>query len=540
MSNGSGGDSSEINQSSEQADVEAGSNTAPDVSGWYTRPERFIGHLDRAAAKVKIPWSLRKVIWAVENRLSMYWVRDHYRAQLDETHAKFYTLPAGEKVRWPVFWITEAFTPSTLDSLLNGIERAGWSRSQLRRNSDVSEWIAEMRGHGAGVSGWMHLTTVVPKGARSGFTDAVNSVLPKGIKRVSVHLHQPSPALTLIRAAFVLDETEAMAVDRKLKEKTKPRINRASGKSRRNAIDTHHAKRADLKDLFEDHHAEAQRWLARRVPGVFWNTPPRQPSVVDLLVTQVREPGQGVGEGFADYYLDELDIASGYNAWRATDAQGLYFHTKSGFTLPKYGYLLSGRFADILSDDDFRRMADGRTIDNIVWRLNAYWIDGLASRLVLTDLLRLFEQSQAKTRDLANKIHGRSAVRSSLRLRDQLFGFSLDVIAVTQDIEQLTVDERGYEWEVMEFEQRKRDKTGLVHVTKLLNAMRESQQSASRRIAEQDRQLREVLQTGASLSAAAADIRLQRWAVIVAVLSTVIAVGAVVVSVAIADPKWLP
>ncbi|WP_328991491.1 hypothetical protein OG394_34965 [Kribbella sp. NBC_01245] len=550
--NGSASNAAGVNQSDESCpDPETGSSLTPeipkpsdDVSGWYTAPENFLNRIDRLALKAKIPRLLRRPIWAARHELTLYWLRDRYRARLDESHEQYYSMPSGETIHWPIFWLTEAFTPSTLDALLDGIDKAGWSapRSSIRRSDEVREWIAQMRRRGDTGMAWMNLVTIIPKDGPVGLmSGAVRSSLPEGIKRVVIRLHQPTSALTLLRAGFVLDESESLILDRTLKEKTEPRVSREPGMRRRNTLDTVFAKRGDLKNIVTSHHVEAQKWIARRVPGIFWNVQPGRPSVIDLMLTEVSEPAQGPRRGFDRFYLEELGIGTAYDSWICTDPKGLYLHAGGGLRELAPGYTLSGRYADVFADDAFQYMGDGkRSVDNIVWRLDMSYIDGIASRLAITDLLRLLEHDQAATRDLAKRIHGRGAVRSSLRLRERVFGVSLDIVEIARGLEQLTADRRRYAYDVLEFEQRERDKTGLVHVTNLVNALRKEQREASRRLAEQDRQLREVLHTGASLSAAAADIRLQRWTVVIAMLSILIAVGAVVVSVIIADPSWWP
>ncbi|WP_199434522.1 hypothetical protein [Qaidamihabitans albus] len=125
------------------------------------RPEALLEKIQQAAIRARLPRLLRKPLTAAQMALSLYWQRDYHQVRMHNDHAHYFTLPDGEIVHWPVFWISEVFTPSTLDDLLIGIQKAGWdaSRNSVRRENEVRDWVLAARGR-PDSSAWMDLVTI--------------------------------------------------------------------------------------------------------------------------------------------------------------------------------------------------------------------------------------------------------------------------------------------------------------------------------------------------------------------------------------------
>ncbi len=111
-------------------------------------------------------------------------------------------LPPGEEVHLGGLVLTEAFTPSTISALHDGLARFPEDSPGQRQ-----EWIAALTAGrtAGGIGGWISLGSVRRPGDFG--LGSFDPELPDGVDAAWVHLHFPTPSLTLVVATFTLTDS---------------------------------------------------------------------------------------------------------------------------------------------------------------------------------------------------------------------------------------------------------------------------------------------------------------------------------------------
>ena len=173
-------------------------------------------------------------------------------------------IPAGEQVLVPVIWLTELYTPTTLDGLLSGLPslmtRAG---DQDPRREDIVEWVKDARRQGGG--SWRMLPNVWPAGTTHRSTNWITDDLPAGITSVTLGIYTLTSTVTAVTAMFRVEERQAGELQRIVNKDASSRAVLLPGGSY-TVSDVRSQKQQAADRWRENLRAEAARWLACPAP----------------------------------------------------------------------------------------------------------------------------------------------------------------------------------------------------------------------------------------------------------------------------------
>jgi hypothetical protein len=151
--------------------------------------------------------------WLAERRLNIAYVDEVQRSlsRRDSAENAATRLPPGEQARVPVIWLAEIFTPTTIDGLVDGMRAlAGKAKGTLGFEDDLVEWILSSRR--LGQTAWHNVPYVRPRGSR-GLGSWFEDQMPPGIAHIHLSLHTLTSTVTVLTAAFRLQDDRARELE---------------------------------------------------------------------------------------------------------------------------------------------------------------------------------------------------------------------------------------------------------------------------------------------------------------------------------------
>lgn len=368
----------------------------------------------------------------------------------DERENEESRLPPGEEVHLGGLVLTEAFTPSTISALYDGLARFPEGSPGERQ-----EWVAALSvGRTAGgTGGWINLGSVRRPGnfGLGGF----DPELPDGVDAAWVYLHFPTASLTLVVATFTLTESAGdlssllradyqseaadfrVCVDGPLGQLrshlpwARPRAHRMFWTWRR-AIDQKHLACEALISAREE---ACRRWLTGKFPGRFNSAPTTKQPTVRILLTKDQAP-------FTSNHLSLAPVGLTHftsTVWRAADLPGWAFVAGARRDERRFMAIAAARRSDAAQPRE--ENPDRQT----AWYLTQRYADqqsALVARWAATCLLQLYAQGLSELRDRAGqpprRARRRRIVRDAQQLDRYLISDGLDASTVTADLEDFT------------------------------------------------------------------------------------------------------
>jgi hypothetical protein len=442
-------------------------------------------------------------------------------------------LPVGEHVRVPVIWLAEFFTPTTIDALTTGIGELirKSDGTWLRSNEDPLTWIRSSRRQGGG--GWHNLAYVRPGKPRLLPSRTVLDELPVGITSVHLMLNTVSTTVTVLTAAFRLNAGRAAELNGVLDKRyvTRPEP-QPEGTYEIDGV--WRQKERAAEEWRAKLHREAAHWLAQRFPGSLHRLAPNQIPIIELLLTEnysswdiVANPDQIPG------WAEVLDLSGWAKIhWNSIGSpQGLRLKEYTTHWVrpdDRNVLVLSGMNREITG------ISPGSTADEAIGMM-----DEMAGRLIarwgLVVLLQELDKQTSTIQDAAARASSRQSAHALSEMQRQILRTGIDSRIVVGDIVDFAnspawknvVDFTAATPAVLSSSSSPQPAT---QATFLNETWRVRATIDGKRIIEQESDLREILNTSAQLAAASANLRLQRTAVWIAVISLLVAIIAIWVS----------
>ena len=233
-----------------------------------------------------------------------------------------------------------------------------------------------------------------------------------------------------------------------------------------------------------------------------------------------------------------LDLEQWEGYWQCTDRPWLRLHERQ-FRLSKpsqrHVLTLAALRADLLATASTAEDETG-ALEEAVWLLHLY-VHRFASRYALTALLGELDEQLAATRDLSQRATSQRSPKSLTQVQQQLINTGLDSQIVTADIARFANDEKRWKRDLLDFT-KVVPPSQAAHLTSplpLAETLRQSQIDQATDIAQAETDLRELINSSAQLTAAAENIRLQRWVRLLAIVSLIVAIIAAAATIAALD-----
>jgi hypothetical protein len=388
-------------------------------------PARKVRSRPRVALLDRIrPFLPRRVYnWAV---VRFYWRFRDDRAWQDgdDKRNDAETPPADERLSWHAVWLVEAYLPSNIPALIEGLERFRWYKEG---DESVADFISNCRLN-LGSGGSMHIPMLRPPAEKgSFFPDSLKRELPPGVKLVTGQIQIVSYSLTLLIAGFRFDESVSNEVDATLRRRYKT-FTRRSGRGRSVMMPTFQRRDA-MHDLEAAKIRACREWLASHVPGYFASTEtgPDTPATA-LLTTKLAAL-------FSDAeWLFPIGFTRGiaYEQW-GTPITGLRYAQRSR----KDGApVLFGRESDLLADA--RLTQQGQSWE---WLLPYYVEMSLTEVFGLVAIDAMLTNAAQRVARLRDSIvtEDTSSEKQLQSVKRQLRSVNSDIASLTSEITTWTV-----------------------------------------------------------------------------------------------------
>lgn len=441
-------------------------------------------------------------------------------------------LPDDEGVQLPGIWTVELYTPSTVGGLLKGIRDLGWEYGQ-RRDDSLTKWMNDVReGRQAG---WVSLGLVSPPNAAHIMKER-SARLPQGVEAALPILMSLTPSITAFVVVFLFDEKSAASLEVSLRANfmtTRRRTSRfrtwhlvrylfTNSYAGRLSYSIHtpdSLRRETLKALLQGFEKNCVQWVRKHFPGAFTSlSHTRHPTAVLFVTEQVRPLSD---EARSIRALDGLAIGRNYDAWESIDWPGARLVMPRNWDDEGSRLTFACRRRDAFpSSPGYHDPSSNWTIAT---RANGF-IHRLLSRWAITCLLDGYHETLSAMRDETARDGSYRTIRDLKRLRSFARTLLYDIGACTQEIEEFSQSPLDYKFDVIEMTYADRTHGGK---QELLNVLRSSNERRARQIRREAILLQTTLSTSNDLSQTISNIRIQRFIVLLAVVSIGIALWGV-------------
>src|SRR3989339_663235 len=206
-------------------------------------------------------------------RRSLKWHHDEH----DSKELAQSTPPDSEEILIRCAWVTEAFTPSNIDSLYESLKNLGWDSDQGGRSDrNLVEWVQNARRTVTGFS-WLNAGFIYSQKNQDGIVAMMGryAPLPEGVEHAYLMLHNVTPTLTLFSIKFVFDNATSRILNSTLKEfyKTSVKFCRSGLriKSANYYLPSMQKERA-VQEQLRALDCRLARWFLKYLPGHFAQT----------------------------------------------------------------------------------------------------------------------------------------------------------------------------------------------------------------------------------------------------------------------------
>ncbi|WP_431863942.1 hypothetical protein [Microbacterium algeriense] len=458
-------------------------------------------------------------------------------------------VPADEHVTVAGLWLVELFPPTELPALERAIARNGWDKRRPFTLEEEGNREALTRARSGGGSTWWRVASLVRKGSSWFVPDGIHTDLPPMFEAVELKAIQVGDGLTAVVSEFHLSAAAASSLDKEWHAPHEPFMRFPRGTRPQN-YDRHWGAFWKVQTARSSLHGEARSWLASRVPGYFGRRHVPQP-LLDLLLLDKLDPTRA----------EPANISRDTSVHRSNALRALALDSHSPYllisdALPKMllattspalhkamgevpTWTLWGKrdaIVKAMGKDPlagYGGEADRAIADRLVGRMQNLFV-----MLAASELLTIAAREQAEVRDRAASIHGKFRPKALRELRRSFLTLSLDLASMQRDVKRFW--QRPWYWEgdakffytLTAREQRADREVGrkAKDPIEFNSSVRERQEELFSSLIDSDRDLRDILSTVASLGASADSFKLGRSALVVAIVSLIVAVGTILMA----------
>lgn len=383
-------------------------------------------------------WGRRLVPRRLRHALVSFAGLNEIRA-LDAGRNREGRLPDGEEISVEAIWISEAYPPSYLDGLIDGLDAlrvGGHSGSR-----ETAAHYVRLYRSGAHAGGSVNLGFFTRRGQGVFGADYVETDLPPRVGRASGWLENVTPSLSVVTIQFEVAVGDRALLDRPLRTEYQTRLRRF-----RHGwlyVNPDNQRKEAMQAAISELTHECASWVRRHFPGAFAAglQDGDYPSCVFLTTRQVvpfARPAQ-----FTEW-LWTAGLDASHEAWNSEDWPGLYLRVpeRDGERLQ---WWLAGRQGDFLSDarDKLQAAYGGAT--------RAGWLNRVHDEMSMTLMLHATESlltgmhaAVSRSRD---SMGATATPEWDIRRLDAL---RTDVTAFVRDVEPVASDLSSKHWRTHE------------------------------------------------------------------------------------------
>jgi hypothetical protein len=415
--------------------------------------------------------------------------------------------PENESIEIHCAWVTEAFTPSNIEGLIESLKQLGWDNpaSSSGGTANLVDWVQQRQRLGDG-SSWINGGMIVPKtndfdlipGSR-------NAKLPSGVKYARLSMHHITSCLTLVTIQFVFDSSVSRSLNESLTAsyRTYVRYSRARFRIKRASfIGVVDQKKLSLKNKLNKIHTSLHSWFNENMPGYFANSKVTALPTTDLITSVVyKQPKEGAFHS-VDEYISAL-FSHSFELWKQTDDNRLelrWFHEDKGTFVALFGNL-----------EELKSLVNSGEEGSTEFLLNDFHDRfNITMGLWATHYLLISLEKQLsiiRDRALSRESGTGKAMRNLNFIRHQFSSISLDTQAVCSDLASVIVSKGARFYEGMDFIESSQNKAD---APSLLDLMRQQDSMRIERLIKLERYVNQAIISSGSITSAITNLRVQR------------------------------
>lgn len=442
-------------------------------------------------------------------------------------------LADDEGVQVPGIWVTELYTPSTVNGLLKGISELGWDHGNSR-NDSLLRWMSDVReGRSAG---WTNLG-LVSKPKSTHFMCERTAPLPSGVTAAQPVLMSLTSSLTAFVVLFIFDDATAKSLDTTLRAKFKTVIRRDplfrtwhsiryilfNGRIRlgQGIHSPDFIRREMLKVQLKQLEDNCINWVQTHLPGAFASLPDIRTPTATLLVTEKDRPLSDKTTVIRAF--EGLGIERFSDAWECSEWDGAKLVMPRGWGEERNRLVFACRRLDAFP------VASGYHEPTSNWTIAQRaddYISKLLSRRAITCLLDGYHQILSALRDKSAQDGKYRPVRDLKELRTLVRTKLYDINTCTQEIAEFVQSDFDYCHNVPKMMYV----SGRGEKISLLSSMRSFQGKRALQVKREAELLLSTLSTSNNLSQTISNIRIQQLVVVLTLVSIFIALAASIIA----------
>lgn len=450
---------------------------------------------------------------------------DWHHNERDPKETKQSTPSKSENIEIHSVWVTEAYTPSNISSLIRSIKKLGWDKPQrsISRQNSLIERILESRSI-SNRSAWTNAGVVLnPGDTRFPVGDKRFAKLPAGVDYCRLSLRNVTSSLTLVTVQFVFNDEVATSLNGLLNAEYKTKVEyypswwRSKNASFSGVIDQ---KKQAVNKKREEMHQGLYKWFSNNLPGHYASLGRQSYPTTDLITSRKYARKEEDDRLRQDSYFD-IVLGAVTESWLCKEDENLELR------LPWLGTgqpvaILFGNYAKLT--DGIERYGGKKDRSALTNKLHMDY-DATAGIWATHNLLLGYEQGLAAIRDKATSGLGiRRVLKDVKYIRKQYLALSRDVRAVSTDVASLAGSNRGYSTDTLDFSPPyylKKIGTDFIETLRVQDEVRAKELDAI------ESRVGKAILTSSELATVIANIRIQRyvlWLTIVITIFTIVAI----------------
>jgi len=326
--------------------------------------------------------------------------------------------PEGERLTWQGIWLVEAYLPSNIPALIEGLEKFGW---QSDRDESVGDFIAKCR-LSPGGGGLMPLPMLRPPTVKGFFPGYLNRELPPGVELVTGQIHILSHSLTVLISGFQFDDSVSAEVNLALRRRY--RTYHRPTKTGNTIMLPTFQRRDAIHDLEEAKINACREWLKRRAPGYFASAGSGSSAPATILMTTK------VDLLFEHHdWMHTIGLSYAFEPWE-TSITGLRYARRPA---REGAPVLFGREPDLLADSKLNQ--NGQPLG---WLLRHYIemeLVGLLAFMAIEQILIDASRRLGRLRDSIATDHVSSSAKQLASVKGQLGSFNSGIASLASELQ---------------------------------------------------------------------------------------------------------
>jgi hypothetical protein len=466
----------------------------------------------------KIPF-IKTLFFIVSLNNDLKW---HHKSR-DVSENKRTSLPKNEELHFHCVWVSEVYTPSTIDSLQLALNKLNWDYSEkpLGQQDSLINWVKNSRNSTWG-GAWINGGFILNKNDKQSFLGANvrRANLPKGVSNARLQIHNIVSSLTVVTIQFILDERMLLSLNEPFNKeyktyiKFKPSFWRIRGAS---YIDVVHQKQKQIEAQRQQIHQNLFSWFRKNIPGYFSNNDELEFPCIDFIVAEEYKSLRKNSKRIRDHYTDLL-FGYGSIPWKAEDNQNLELRFDWNY-LKKKNISLFGNQKKLMKGSE---AYGGGGREGLMYKMN----DSIQNNAVLWTVHHLIIDLESRISQIRDKsifqIKGTGEALKNLKyITNQFSPISVDISIVGNDVLELVDSKKRYSYDAIDF----KPPSFLKDVTPtFLELLRVQSQMRIKRLTKLESSVNSSLSANGSLVSAVANLRIQNYVLFLTIITIALTV----------------